>query len=359
MTSRACSTGWRPTWSAVPTGDRTGGRPAGRWCGAPRVARLLVNLARRHAGHGWRPRRSWSTVTPGYVIEVDGTVDQVLSCSVAGDRVVAVRIMRNPDKLPAGRDGPSTSADRSGRRRRARGVPVGSGHRTRPCTPGPPPRPGRPPSPSDGRPGGRRRRLAPRRAHGPWSAARRGHDALETILAQNAGRDPGAPRPAPRPHGAVAVELLPRGGRRHGRRPGLAAPQPASRSSSAATPTSSTSGCGPRPERNLAFDLRDFDETLPGPFEWDVLRLAASLVVAARAGGVRTGQGRRAVRAAVEAYRGRMRRYAAMPELDIWYDGMHVDNLLEYFEPADRGLVSVHIEKKRRKRDRTRAPTPS
>ena len=104
------------------------------------------------------------------------------------------------------------------------------------------------------------------------------------------------------------------------------------------------------PERNLAFDLRDFDETLPGPFEWDVHRLGTSLVVAARAGGIRPGRARRAVEAAVGAYRDRMRRYATMPELDTWYDGMHVDSLLGYFEPADRGLVSVHIDDKRRKR---------
>jgi len=104
------------------------------------------------------------------------------------------------------------------------------------------------------------------------------------------------------------------------------------------------------PERNLAFDLRDFDETLPGPFEWDVHRLAASLVVAARAGGIRPGRARAAVEAAVDAYRARIRRYAAMPELDIWYDGTHVDSLLGYFEPADRGAVSVHIDAKRSKR---------
>jgi uncharacterized protein (DUF2252 family) len=104
------------------------------------------------------------------------------------------------------------------------------------------------------------------------------------------------------------------------------------------------------PERNLSFDLRDFDETLPGPFEWDVKRFAASLVVAARENRIRPAVAAAAVTAGIEAYCGRMRRYATMPELEIWYDGMHVDNLLGYFEPADRGLVSVHIEKKRRRR---------
>jgi len=57
-----------------------------------------------------------------------------------------------------------------------------------------------------------------------------------------------------------------------------------------------------------------------------------------------------AVFAAVEAYRARMARYAAMPELDLWYDGTHVDSLINYFEPADRGVVSIHIEKKAKRR---------
>jgi uncharacterized protein (DUF2252 family) len=104
------------------------------------------------------------------------------------------------------------------------------------------------------------------------------------------------------------------------------------------------------PERNLMFDLRDFDETLPGPFEWDVKRFAASLVVAARHNGIRPATADAAVAAGVEAYRKRMRRYTTMPELDIWYDGMHVDSWIGYFEPADRGRVSIHIDKRRNRR---------
>jgi uncharacterized protein (DUF2252 family) len=57
-----------------------------------------------------------------------------------------------------------------------------------------------------------------------------------------------------------------------------------------------------------------------------------------------------AVQACIEAYCTRMHRYASLPELDIWYDGIHADSLIGYFEPADRGRVSVHIEKKRRHR---------
>jgi uncharacterized protein (DUF2252 family) len=104
------------------------------------------------------------------------------------------------------------------------------------------------------------------------------------------------------------------------------------------------------PERNLSFDLRDFDETLPGPFEWDIKRFAASLVVAARQSQVTPAHAAAAVSAGLEAYRRPMRRYAKMPELDIWYDAMHVDSFISYFELADRGRVSIHIEKKRERR---------
>jgi uncharacterized protein (DUF2252 family) len=104
------------------------------------------------------------------------------------------------------------------------------------------------------------------------------------------------------------------------------------------------------PERNLNFDLRDFDETLPGPFEWDVARLAASLVVAARDSGVRPAKATAAVTAALDAYRRRMRRYASLPEIDIWYDGMRAERFVDYFEPADRGQVKIHIEKGKAKR---------
>jgi uncharacterized protein (DUF2252 family) len=104
------------------------------------------------------------------------------------------------------------------------------------------------------------------------------------------------------------------------------------------------------PERNLMFDLRDFDETLPGPFEWDVKRLAASLVVAARQAGLNAATADAAVQAASEAYRMRMRRYSRMPELDIWYDGMHVDSLIAFFEPADQGRLSTYIDKRKHRR---------
>ncbi len=79
------------------------------------------------------------------------------------------------------------------------------------------------------------------------------------------------------------------------------------------------------PERNLVFDLNDFDETLPAPFEWDVKRLAASIVVAARSAGFTRKQCAAAARACVASYRSKMLMYAPMAYLDIWYSRLDVD----------------------------------
>jgi uncharacterized protein (DUF2252 family) len=76
-------------------------------------------------------------------------------------------------------------------------------------------------------------------------------------------------------------------------------------------------------ERRLMFDVNDFDETLPGPWEWDVKRLAASLEVAGRDNGLAGKQRREIVTAAVSRYRLAMRQFAAMTNLDVWY--AHVD----------------------------------
>jgi Uncharacterized protein conserved in bacteria (DUF2252) len=193
------------------------------------------------------------------------------------------------------------------------------------------------------------RKRAGRGTLGYWAEEDRGHDALAAILAQNQIRVPGL---VPVRHHRMAVS-------------------PWNYYRGAAAVMAGDLACQPdsglvvqlcgdahvlnfglwaTPERNLSFDLRDFDETLPGPFEWDVKRFAASLVVAARESRIKPATAAAAVTAGVEAYRRRMRRYRTMPELDIWYDGMWADRLIGYFEPADRGQVSIHIEKKRKRR---------
>jgi uncharacterized protein (DUF2252 family) len=73
------------------------------------------------------------------------------------------------------------------------------------------------------------------------------------------------------------------------------------------------------PERNLVFDINDFDETLPGPWEWDVKRLATSLEIAGRANDYPSKARRRIVLAAVGAYRRAMRSFAGMDALSVWY----------------------------------------
>jgi uncharacterized protein (DUF2252 family) len=83
------------------------------------------------------------------------------------------------------------------------------------------------------------------------------------------------------------------------------------------------------PERRLVFDLNDFDETLPGPFEWDVKRLAASLVIAARDNGFSVGDQKRVVRSGVEAYRTTMRQFARSGVMEVWYAHIDIEDELE------------------------------
>ena len=79
------------------------------------------------------------------------------------------------------------------------------------------------------------------------------------------------------------------------------------------------------PERRLVFDVNDFDETLPGPFEWDIKRLAASLAVAGRDNGFPAKARRKIVLAAAEGYRTAMREFAGQPFLDVWYAHLDIE----------------------------------
>jgi len=81
------------------------------------------------------------------------------------------------------------------------------------------------------------------------------------------------------------------------------------------------------PERRLVFDLNDFDETLPGPFEWDVKRMAASFVVAARDNAFTPEEGRAAALASATAYREAMAEFARQGTMDIWYASLDEDKI--------------------------------
>ncbi len=87
-------------------------------------------------------------------------------------------------------------------------------------------------------------------------------------------------------------------------------------------------------ERRLLFDVNDFDETLPGPWEWDVKRLAASIVVAGRENGFSAKDCRRTARIAVRRYRDAMAQFAAMSTLDVWYARVDADELAQLAELA-------------------------
>ena len=89
------------------------------------------------------------------------------------------------------------------------------------------------------------------------------------------------------------------------------------------------------PDRRLVFDVNDFDETLPAPFEWDVKRLAASVVVAARDHGFADRHGRAAARRSAWAYRTQMKRFAGMSFLDVWYSRIDVDGLVRMWDAVE------------------------
>ena len=111
-------------------------------------------------------------------------------------------------------------------------------------------------------------------------------------------------------------------------------------------------------ERRLVFDVNDFDETLPGPWEWDVKRLAASLEVAGRDNGFTTKQRRDIVTAAVASYRLAMRGFAAMTNLDVWYARTDVDQLRADLDAQLTGSQRKRLDQgiaKARTRDSMRA----
>jgi uncharacterized protein (DUF2252 family) len=82
------------------------------------------------------------------------------------------------------------------------------------------------------------------------------------------------------------------------------------------------------PDRRLVFDVNDFDETLPGPFEWDVKRLAASLVVAGRENGFSGKACRKTVLAGIEKYRTTMQEFAGQSFMEVWYAHLDVDDAI-------------------------------
>jgi len=90
------------------------------------------------------------------------------------------------------------------------------------------------------------------------------------------------------------------------------------------------------PERTLLFDLNDFDETLPGPFEWDVKRMAASFTIAARNNGFTAAEAHDATLKSVQSYRERMAELAQMGTMEIWYARLSEADLMNAIDTATR-----------------------
>jgi uncharacterized protein (DUF2252 family) len=196
------------------------------------------------------------------------------------------------------------------------------------------------PTPGERRAGGKaRRRQVPRSSHSAWEPASDRADPIALLEASNRTR---------------LQHLVPI---RYGRM--LASPFTFLRGSPivmahdlARTPISGieVQACGDAhlmnfgvyasPERNLLFDLNDFDETLPGPWEWDLKRLAASCVVAGRSFGLCDPDCDEAARSCARSYRERMHQYSRMRWLDIWYSRVDALAAMKVFRrKANRGAV--------------------
>jgi len=105
------------------------------------------------------------------------------------------------------------------------------------------------------------------------------------------------------------------------------------------------------PERRQVVGINDFDETLPAPWEWDIKRLAASFVVAGRSNGFTAGEAREAAQACARSYRERMREFAKMGVLDVWYYSIEMDAWLEKIEDETAKARAKKRFAKARERD--------
>jgi uncharacterized protein (DUF2252 family) len=106
------------------------------------------------------------------------------------------------------------------------------------------------------------------------------------------------------------------------------------------------------PERNQVFDINDFDETLPAPFEWDLKRLAASIVVAGRYRGFSDKDNKRAAFNSVKTYTQKVREFSAMRQLEIWYNRIDESSIVEMFK-SDQEFIKRAKKITAKARERT------
>lgn len=102
------------------------------------------------------------------------------------------------------------------------------------------------------------------------------------------------------------------------------------------------------PERRLVFDMNDFDETLPGPWEWDLKRLAASFIMACRSNGFSKADQRDAAQTCAQSYREHMAEYSGMRALEIWYQVLDVDKVMASVHDK---VTQARLQKRIRKQE--------
>lgn len=103
------------------------------------------------------------------------------------------------------------------------------------------------------------------------------------------------------------------------------------------------------PERDIIFDINDFDETLPAPWEWDIKRLAASIILAGRSCNLGNSASRDAAEATVRSYRKRLAQLAETHPLDIWYMKMRADEFIDMVSNSERrALIRRNVDKARK-----------
>jgi uncharacterized protein (DUF2252 family) len=190
------------------------------------------------------------------------------------------------------------------------------------------------------------RDLVPRESHAEWKGSAERPDPIDVLISSNRGRMP---------------ELVPI---RHGRM--LTSPFAFLRGSAAGmasdlsrTPTTGirVQACGDchlmnfgafaTPERQFNFDINDFDETLPAPWEWDVKRLTASIVIAGRYLKFKERDSLAAAERAVRTYRRQMGRYAEMRAFEVWYDHVSAEQVMSEMSPDRQKFIRARIEKVR------------
>jgi uncharacterized protein (DUF2252 family) len=194
------------------------------------------------------------------------------------------------------------------------------------------------------------REKTPRSSHGEWEPAKRRKDPVKLLEDQAKSR---VPELVPIRYGRMLASPFTfyRGAAAIMAMDLAKTPQSGLRVQACGDAHLSNFGVFAAPDRRLVVDVNDFDETLPGPWEWDVKRLAASFEIAGRDREFTPKETRAAVLRAVRAYREAMREFAAMGNLDVWYARLDVDAVLaevaqvasrKQMKAAEKNVAKAH-----------------